>query len=116
MSSRSSNSPYARVPVALDPSVRPLLLTILQPASILTPTQASADRRPVDPPPIVQLRVFEAKPNVTGEDTLEDITFMMNANYFLFATLEPARHMAQPRGMPDPNKPTVCWHGILGPP
>lgn len=65
--------------------------------------KSSADRRPVDPPPIVQLKVLEVKPN----DVVEDITFMMNANYFLFATLEPARKMAHPRGMPDPNKPTV---------
>lgn len=31
----------------------------------------------------------------------------MNSNYFLFATLEPARKLAHPRGMPDRNKPTV---------
>lgn len=68
---------------------------------------ASADRRPVDPPPIVQLKILEMNSNGAGEETAEDITFMMNANYFLFATLEPARHMAQARGMPDPNKPTV---------
>lgn len=64
---------------------------------------ASADRRPVDPPPIVQLKILEVKPN----DVVEDITFMMNANYFLFATLEHARHLAQPRGMTDPNKVAV---------
>lgn len=46
---------------------------------------ASADRRPVDPPPIVELTIFQ------GEKREEDITFAMNANYFLFATLEPAR-------------------------
>lgn len=65
--------------------------------------QATADRRPVDPPPIVQLKVLEVKP----DDVVEDITFSMNSNYFLFATLEPARKLAHPRGMPDPNKPTV---------
>jgi hypothetical protein len=47
------------------------------------------------------------KTGANGEESAEDITFLMNANYFLFATLEPARHLAQPRGMPDPNKPTV---------
>jgi hypothetical protein len=51
--------------------------------------------------------VLELKPSPNGEEIAEDITFVMNANYFLFATLEPARHLAQPRGMPDPNKPTV---------
>ena len=56
---------------------------------------ASADRRPVDPPPIVELKIFELKP--TGE---EDITFSMDANYFLFATLEQARQIAHPRGAP----------------
>ena len=71
------------------------------------PFSASADRRPVDPPPIVQLKVLELKAGTNGEEVAEDITFVMNANYFLFATLEPARHLAQPRGMPDPNKPTV---------
>jgi len=64
---------------------------------------ASADRRPVDPPPIVELKIFELKP----DNTKEDITFIMNANYFLFATLEPSRHIAQARGMPDQNRPTV---------
>lgn len=64
---------------------------------------ASADRRPVDPPPIVELKIFELKP----DNSKEDITFIMNANYFLFATLEPARHIAQARGMPDQNRPTV---------
>jgi hypothetical protein len=51
--------------------------------------------------------VFDLKAGAGGEDIPEDITLSMNANYFLFATLEPARHLAQPRGMPDPNKPTV---------
>lgn len=59
---------------------------------------ASADRRPVDPPPIVELRIFEG-PN--GET---DITFSYNANFFLFATLENARHLAQGR-VPPPSQP-----------
>lgn len=41
--------------------------------------KSSADRRPVDPPPIVELRVYEGEgPNQT------DITFPYNANFFLF--------------------------------
>jgi hypothetical protein len=58
---------------------------------------ASADRRPVDPPPIVELRVYE------GEGAaLQDITFSYNANFFLFATLENARVVAQGRVPPGP--------------
>ncbi|KAF2146116.1 uncharacterized protein K452DRAFT_305098 [Aplosporella prunicola CBS 121167] len=58
--------------------------------------KSSADRRPVDPPPIVELRVFE------GENRQNDITFSYNANFFLFATLENARSIAQGRVAPTP--------------
>jgi len=61
-------------------------------------TTASADRRPVDPPPIVELRIFE------GPSAETDITFSYNANFFLFATLENARHLAQGR-VPPPSQP-----------
>ncbi|KAF2415372.1 hypothetical protein EJ08DRAFT_176308 [Tothia fuscella] len=57
--------------------------------------KSSADRRPVDPPPIVELRIYE------GEN---EITFSYNANFFLFATLENARHVAQGRVAP-PTQP-----------
>jgi hypothetical protein len=57
--------------------------------------KSSADRRPVDPPPIVELRIWE------GEN---EITFSYNANFFLFATLESARHVAQGR-VPPPSQP-----------
>lgn len=50
--------------------------------------KSSADRRPVDPPPIVELRVFE---NDQG------ITFAYNANFFLHASLENARTIAPGR-------------------
>ncbi|KAI9749165.1 MAG: velvet protein [Lichina confinis] len=54
--------------------------------------KSSADRRPVDPPPIVALRVFE------GEDgAMQDVTFSYKANFFLFATLESARPIAHGR-------------------
>lgn len=49
---------------------------------------ASSDRRPVDPPPIVELLIYDG-------DQL--VTHHYNANYFLFATLEHARTMAQGR-------------------
>lgn len=57
--------------------------------------KSSADRRPVDPPPVVQLRIFEG-------DAKQDITFSHNANFFLFTTLEPARQIAQGRVPPGP--------------
>ena len=53
---------------------------------------ASADRRPVDPPPIVDLRIYE----LYGDEK-KDITFSHQANFFLYATLEHARPMAQGR-------------------
>ena len=62
---------------------------------------ASADRRPVDPPPIVELRIFE------GENEEKDVTFQLSANYFLFATLEQARPIAQGRVPLDPARATV---------
>ena len=52
---------------------------------------ASADRRPVDPPPVVELKIYEG-------DAKNDITFAHNANFFLFTTLESARPIAQSRG------------------
>ncbi|GAB7366433.1 hypothetical protein MBLNU230_g8230t1 [Neophaeotheca triangularis] len=54
--------------------------------------KSSADRRPVDPPPIVELKIYEGE-----AEHRKDITYALNANYFLFATLEHARAMAQPR-------------------
>jgi hypothetical protein len=59
---------------------------------------ASADRRPVDPPPIVELKIFE------GPNAETDVTFSYNANFFLFATLANARHLAQGR-VPAPSQP-----------
>ncbi len=50
--------------------------------------KSSADRRPVDPPPIVELRVFEND---------QEITFAYNANFFLHASLETARTIAPGR-------------------
>ncbi|CAK7265153.1 hypothetical protein SEPCBS119000_001367 [Sporothrix epigloea] len=55
--------------------------------------KSSADRRPVDPPPVVQLRIFEG----SAFDQAKDITFNYNANFFLFATLEHARVLAHGR-------------------
>ncbi|KAL2351268.1 velvet factor-domain-containing protein [Cryomyces antarcticus] len=57
--------------------------------------KSSADRRPVDPPPIVELRIYEGEPTPQG-DYANDITTTLNAT-FLFATLEHARTMAHGR-------------------
>lgn len=69
--------------------------------------KSSADRRPVDPPPIVELRVFE------GE---QEITFAYNANFFLFATLENARAIAPGRGGPPatPSFPVLTGTPVAG--
>ncbi|KAI1943146.1 Mutant VeA1 protein [Ophidiomyces ophidiicola] len=56
--------------------------------------KASADRRPVDPPPVVELRVHESDQNGLNKT---DITFAYNANFFLFTTLEWARPIAHGR-------------------
>ena len=65
---------------------------------------ASADRRPVDPPPVVELRIFDGP----SPDNAKDVTFLYNANFFLFATLEHARVMAHGRVQtPAANTPPV---------
>ncbi|KAF2672283.1 hypothetical protein BT63DRAFT_192942 [Microthyrium microscopicum] len=55
--------------------------------------KSCADRRPVDPPPIIELKVFEG-----GPECEKDITYEYLANFFVFATLENARHIATGRG------------------
>ncbi|KAK2775701.1 velvet protein [Onygenales sp. PD_12] len=64
--------------------------------------KSSADRRPVDPPPVVELRIFESDLNDMHKT---DITFGYNANFFLFATLEFARPIAHGRVQA---QPTAC--------
>ena len=59
----------------------------------LTCIAASADRRPVDPPPVCELKIYEGE----GE-AKNDVTFAYNANFFLFTTLENARPIAKGRG------------------
>ncbi|KAI0011730.1 velvet factor-domain-containing protein [Xylariaceae sp. FL0662B] len=55
--------------------------------------KSSADRRPVDPPPVVILRVYEGE-NI---DTARDITFDYNVDFFCYASLEHSRPMAHGR-------------------
>jgi Velvet factor len=69
---------------------------------------ACADRRPVDPPPVVELRIFE------GENTKTDITLSYNANFFLFATLEVARPIANGRMHPSPAIPVLTGCPVAG--
>lgn len=52
----------------------------------------------MDPPPVVELRIYEGQTWEQAQD--KDITFVYNANFFLFATLEHARVMAHARGTP----------------
>ncbi|PWY77429.1 sexual development activator VeA [Aspergillus heteromorphus CBS 117.55] len=74
--------------------------------------KSSADRRPVDPPPVVELRIFESDPNDDMHRT--DITFAYNANFFLFATLETARPIAQGRLAPTPTFPVLTGVPVAG--
>ncbi|KAK3315295.1 velvet factor-domain-containing protein [Apodospora peruviana] len=68
--------------------------------------KSSADRRPVDPPPVVELRIYEGQTWDVAQD--KDITFLYNANFFLYATLEHARVMAHGRVQtPAANTPPV---------
>lgn len=72
--------------------------------------QASADRRPVDPPPVVELKIFEG-----DRDNRTDVTFSHNANFFLFTTLENARPIAKGR-MPvaPPTFPVLTGSPVAG--
>ena len=54
----------------------------------LTEHPASADRRPVDPPPVVQLTIWEEH----GGERI-DVTATYQASFFLFTTLENARNI-----------------------
>ncbi|KAL1998495.1 hypothetical protein VTN02DRAFT_6079 [Thermoascus thermophilus] len=75
--------------------------------------KSSADRRPVDPPPVVELRIYESDPNNDMQKT--DITFAYNANFFLFATLDAARPIAHGRvsGQP-PTCPVLTGVPVAG--
>ncbi|ROW16943.1 hypothetical protein VPNG_01132 [Cytospora leucostoma] len=64
--------------------------------------KSSADRRPVDPPPVVQMKIFEGP----TRETAKDITFAYNADFFLYANLHHARDMLSGRAAP-PSTPPV---------
>jgi hypothetical protein len=68
--------------------------------------KSSADRRPVDPPPIVELRVYENE---------VEVTFAYNANFFLHASLENARAIAPGRAPPTaPSYPVLTGTPVAG--
>ena len=72
--------------------------------------QASADRRPVDPPPVVELKIFEG-----DRDNRTDVTFSHNANFFLFTTLENARPIAKGRvPVAPPTVPVLTGSPVAG--
>lgn len=74
--------------------------------------KSSADRRPVDPPPVVELRIFESEPGIDSPQT--DITFAYNANFFLYATLDTARPIAHGRMAGPPSCPVLTGVPVAG--
>ncbi|EJU00539.1 hypothetical protein DACRYDRAFT_22999 [Dacryopinax primogenitus] len=45
------------------------------------------DRRPIDPPPIVELRVRERRRDAYSAEERESVSFLENPYYFMFASL-----------------------------
>ncbi|KAJ5883771.1 Developmental and secondary metabolism regulator veA [Penicillium subrubescens] len=74
--------------------------------------KSSADRRPVDPPPVVELRIYESDPANDAQKT--DITFAYNANFFLYATLDTARPIAHGRVAGPPSCPVLTGVPVAG--
>lgn len=66
-------------------------------------TKANSDRRPVDPPPVVELRIREGPSFTDGKE----ITFDYNASFFLYASLEQSRKIAPGRIAAQPNPPIL---------
>lgn len=96
-------------PVVLGPSVGHRVRAI---STIITDWEtASADRRPVDPPPVVGLRIFESEP---GSDKQTDITFVYNANFFLYTTIQTARPTAQDCLPDPPSLPSLTGVPVAG--
>lgn len=74
---------------------------------------ASTDRRPVDPPPIIQLKIFDEESETSGR---KDITYSYRANFFMYADLEYARPQATNSRMARDvnNKPVLCGAPVSG--
>lgn len=72
--------------------------------------KSQADRRPIDPPPVIELRLFEG----SGSDRT-DVTFSCTSTFVVYSTLEHARPLAQVRGMPTSSpKPVLTGVSIAG--
>nr|A0A086T5L8.2 RecName: Full=Developmental and secondary metabolism regulator veA; AltName: Full=Velvet complex subunit A [Hapsidospora chrysogena]CAL68582.1 velvetA [Hapsidospora chrysogena] len=69
-----------------------------------------SDRRPVDPPPVVELRIKEGNSFEEGKE----ITFDYNANFFLYASLEQSRRIAPGRMQGQPNPPILTGSPVSG--
>ncbi|KAJ5180670.1 hypothetical protein N7492_003880 [Penicillium capsulatum] len=65
-----------------------------------------------DPPPVVELRIFESEPGNEAQKT--DITFAYNANFFLYATLDTARPLAHGRVAGPPSCPVLTGVPVAG--
>ncbi|RMZ80279.1 hypothetical protein DV738_g2841, partial [Chaetothyriales sp. CBS 135597] len=63
--------------------------------------RASSDRRPVDPPPVVQLKVFDI---TEGE---KDVTMNYDSGFMLYGSLEVARPIANGRMHSPPHPPVL---------
>lgn len=74
---------------------------------------AASDRRPVDPPPVVELKVFD----ITYPEK-RDITFSYNANFFLSASLEidppPSPQSRNAQSLPANQAPVLTGAPIAG--
>ncbi|KAF6821313.1 sexual development activator [Colletotrichum sojae] len=69
-------------------------LTVLQqPERARACGSGSKYRRPVDPPPVVQLKVGKG----ASREDKKDVTMAYNSNFFLYAELSPARPIAHGR-------------------
>ncbi|KAL4737992.1 velvet factor-domain-containing protein [Aspergillus similis] len=75
-------------------------------------SKSHTDRRPVDPPPVIELNIFESDPHDDSNKT--DITFIYNANFFLFATLEPERPIATGKLMTNQGSPVLTGVPVAG--
>lgn len=69
-------------------------------------TRANSDRRPVDPPPVVELKIHEGG-NSFDDPACRDITFDYNASFFLYASLEQSRKVIRGRVPGQPNPPIL---------
>lgn len=70
--------------------------------------KSSSDRRPVDPPPVVELKIYH-----DDGPKSEHVTFAYEANFFLFVTLEPAPPTAAAgRSQPGATTPNPVLTGM----